>query len=127
MKKISVIAVILFAIFAISNKSIYSQSSDDKQAPAKTCIVSGETIEDGKQIELKYLDKTYNFCCEHCIAKFKKEPMSYIKEDLKCPVGGESASKDVSTILGGVKYYFCCKSCIKKFENDPDKYLNKQN
>jgi Cu+-exporting ATPase len=122
MKNISVFAAILIALFIFSNKYVYSQN--DTQ-PAKTCIVSGEAIEEGHSIELKYLDKTYTFCCKHCVAKFKKEPMSYIKEEIKCPVGGEAASKDVSATIEGVKYYFCCESCIKKFRENPDKYLNK--
>jgi YHS domain-containing protein len=51
--------------------------------------------------------------------------MNYIKEELKCPVMGEAASKDVNTVVDGVKYYFCCAGCIKKFEKNPEKYLNK--
>ena len=125
MKKISVIAAVFITLFVISGKFSFAQVNDEKLAAPKVCPVSGETIDEGKGIDVKYLDKTYTFCCEHCIAKFKKEPMSYIKEDIKCPVGGESASKDVFTTYDGVKYYFCCKSCIKKFESEPEKYLNK--
>jgi YHS domain-containing protein len=93
---------------------------------AKVCVVTGEVLgEEGPPVYYTYLGKEYAFCCAGCVKKFKAEPMKYIKEEIKCPVMGEAASKDVSTVVDGVKYYFCCESCIKKFEKDPQKYLNK--
>ena len=93
---------------------------------AKVCVVTGEVLgEEGPPVYFTYLGKEYAFCCGGCVKKFKAEPMKYIKTELKCPVMGEAASKDVSTVVDGVKYYFCCESCIKKFEKDPQKYLNK--
>ena len=91
------------------------------------CPVSGEAIDgaEGSPVKYTYLGKEYTFCCAGCVAKFKSEPMNYIKEELKCPVMGEAASKDVFSVLDGVKYYFCCQPCVKKFEKNPDKYLNK--
>ena len=50
--------------------------------------------------------------------------MNYIKEEMTCPVMGETVVKDVFVMHEGTKYYLCCKSCVKKFENDPDKYKN---
>lgn len=90
----------------------------------KKCPVSGEMIEDAG-VEYTYLGTVYTFCCKNCITKFKKEPMDYIQGELICPVGGETASRDVSTVVDGVKYYFCCQGCVGKFEADPQKYLNK--
>jgi YHS domain-containing protein len=93
----------------------------------KVCPVSGETIDgaEGAPVTYTYVGKEYTFCCAGCVKKFKAEPMNYIKEDLMCPVTGEAASKDVSTVVDGVKYYFCCAGCISKFEKNPDKYLKK--
>jgi YHS domain-containing protein len=93
----------------------------------KVCPVSGETIDgsEGAPVTFTYLGKEYTFCCENCVKKFKAEPMNYIKEEINCPVMGEAASKDVSTVVNGVKYYFCCSGCISKFEKNPDKYLKK--
>ena len=93
----------------------------------KYCTVTGELIDgsEGEALKLNYLGKTYYFCCGGCVKKFKAEPMNYIKEELKCPVMGETADKNVSTVVDGVKYYFCCPSCVKKFEKEPQKYLNK--
>jgi YHS domain-containing protein len=93
----------------------------------KYCVVTGEKLDgsEGEPLKLTYLGKEYLFCCNGCVKKFKAEPMNYIKEEIKCPVMGETADKNVSTVVDGVKYYFCCKSCVKKFEDNPKKYLNK--
>jgi YHS domain-containing protein len=93
----------------------------------KYCTVTGELLDgaEGEPIKLTYLGKQYLFCCNGCVKKFKSEPMIYIKEEIKCPVMGEAADKNVSTIVDGVKYYFCCSGCIKKFEKEPQKYLDK--
>lgn len=94
---------------------------------AKVCLVTGEPLgEEGPPVYYKYLGKEYAFCCGGCVKKFKAEPLNYIKEELKCPVTGEPAKKEIFTVVDGVKYYFCCEPCIKKFEKDPQKYLNKQ-
>ncbi|MCC6866491.1 MAG: YHS domain-containing protein [Ignavibacteria bacterium] len=92
-----------------------------------TCPVSGEAIGEGQGLKFDYYGKTYTFCCEGCEAKFKKEPMNYIKEELTCPVMGDKIeSKDVYAMHNGTKYYLCCESCIKKFDKDPEKYMNKK-
>ncbi len=92
----------------------------------KLCPVSGEPVNhEGASVKYTYLGKEYEFCCAGCLKKFKAEPMTYIKTELTCPVMGEAASKDVSTIVEGVKYYFCCEGCIAKFEKNPSKYLDK--
>ncbi len=125
MTKFSVFTSVVIAVFVITIKPALSQNDGVQQTSPKTCIVTGETIEEGQGVELTYLGKTYNFCCSHCVDKFKKEPMNYIKEDIKCPVSGETASKDISAVYDGVKYYFCCENCEGKFKKDPEKYLNK--
>ena len=142
---------IFIALFALITSSSFSQSNDccakekasqccaenksccDKEGNAggdtsvtgMTCPVSGEAIGEGQGVKFGYYGKDYTFCCEGCLAKFKKEPMNYIKEELTCPVMGEKIeSKDVFVMHEGTKYYLCCKSCNKKFESDPDKYKN---
>ncbi len=92
----------------------------------KLCPVSGEVLGlEGEPVKFTYLGKEYEFCCAGCVKKFKAEPMNYIKTELTCPVMGEPASKNVSTVVDGVKYYFCCEGCIAKFQKDPKKYLDK--
>lgn len=92
----------------------------------KVCPVTGEKLDgsEGEPVKFTYLGKEYEFCCSGCVKKFKSEPMNYIKGELKCPVMGETADKNISTVVDGVKYYFCCKSCVSKFEKEPQKYLN---
>ena len=91
-----------------------------------TCPVSNESIGEGQGVKLDYYGKTYTFCCEGCVAKFKKEPINYIKEEMTCPVMGETVTKDVFVMHNDTKYYLCCKSCLSKFEKDPEKYINKK-
>ena len=96
----------------------------DSAVTGLTCIVSGEEIGEGQGVNFDYYGKTYTFCCDGCVAKFKKEPLNYIKEEINCPVMGEPVDKDVFAMHNGTKYYMCCKSCLKKFESDPEKYMN---
>jgi len=106
------------------NKTGSSQGAVDS---VKICPVSGETIDgtEGEPVKFTYLGKEYTFCCAGCLKKFKAEPITYIKEEVKCPVMGEPIDKNVSATVDGVKYYFCCSGCISKFEKDPKKYLDK--
>lgn len=94
----------------------------------KVCVVSGEAIGEGQGITFDYYGKTYDFCCEGCLAKFKKEPMDHIKAGgLTCPVMGDAIeSKEVFSMQNGTKYYLCCEMCLSKFEKDPQKYMNKK-
>lgn len=103
----------------------HGNAGGDSSVTGMTCPVSGEAIGEGQGVKFSYYGKDYTFCCEGCVAKFKKEPMNYIKEEMTCPVMGEKIeSKDVFVMHEGTKYYLCCKSCLKKFESDPDKYKN---
>jgi Cu+-exporting ATPase len=108
-----------------SCKDMTGNAGGDSTISGLTCPVSGEPIGEGQGVKFDYMSKTYTFCCEGCVGKFKKEPMSYIKEEVTCPVTGEPAAKDVFAMQDGTKYYFCCKMCISKFEKDPEKYLKK--
>jgi YHS domain-containing protein len=99
--------------------------ADVKTEGSKVCIVSGEKIEEGKAVQFKYLAKNYEFCCENCLKKFKAEPKDFIKEEMSCPVMGESASKDFPVVVDGTKYYMCCESCVSKFEKNSEKYLKR--
>lgn len=88
-----------------------------------------------KTPKIEYEGKTYYFCCEGCIEKFKKEPQKYISNtDLKignkviCPVMGTKFipnSKSPKAEYKGKAYYFCCSECIEKFNKEPEKYINK--
>ena len=151
MKTKFIVTSIFIALFALITSSSFSQSNDccdkemtsqccvekkdccekegnaggDSSVTGMTCPVSGEAIGEGQGVKTSYYGKDYTLCCEGCLAKFKKEPMNYIKDEMTCPVMGEKIeSKDVFVMHEGTKYYLCCKSCLKKFENNPEKYMN---
>lgn len=95
------------------------------------CPVTGEAVDSKSFTEFKG-EKIY-FCCDRCIAKFKKDPSKY-KEKLaagytyqtKCPVTGETIDPAASMKTGdGKTVYFCCPGCQKKFLADPAKYAPK--
>ena len=51
--------------------------------PAKTemasCPVLGTTMAKSQMIPYEYKGKTYYFCCQDCVKKFKANPEKYIK------------------------------------------------
>lgn len=96
-------------------------SSGTISSDSAVCMVSGEHMENGKGVGLKYLGTEYKFCCPGCVEEFKAEPMNYI-EKIQCPVEGGAGKKEVSTVVDGTKYYFCCKGCDKEFSENFDKY-----
>lgn len=99
-------------------------AASDTSVKTIVCIVSGEEVPETQAVNFNYYGKTYSFCCEGCLTKFKKEPLNYIKEELTCPVMGDKIeSKDVFVMHNDTKYYLCCKSCLKKFKDDPEKYI----
>lgn len=92
-------------------------------AKGTVCLVSGEAIGEGQGLKFEYYGKVYDFCCEGCLAKFKKEPIDYAK-NLECPVMADPIeSKDVFVMHEGTKYYVCCPPCKKSFEKNPEKYI----
>ena len=45
--------------------------------------------------------------------------------ELKCPVSGNTATKDHAVDFDGGKVYFCCDNCPKAFEANPAKFAAK--
>jgi Cu+-exporting ATPase len=80
----------------------------------------------------EYEGKTYAFCSEGCMKKFKENPEEYMKkihEDMAtCPVSGKKVMKSeaVSMEYEGKTFYFCCEGCKAKFEKDPETYMKKE-
>ena len=131
MKNIVIFSVLLVSgILFVSSPDVNAGLSNLNYKAADTtklCIVTGEEITDGG-VKYKYLNKEITVCCDGCLKSFKKEPASYIKDGLHCPVCSEDdAKKDISHKHEGVKYYFCGKGCKGEFENDTQKYLENYN
>ena len=54
-----------------------------KPYPLKTCIVSGEEINDKGEMkphEFVYEGQTIKLCCKSCLKDFNKEPAKYLKK-----------------------------------------------
>src|SRR5688572_14666228 len=84
---------ILFIAAQNSSSGSYYSGADSTQV----CIVSGEEYPSGQGVKYQYLNKEVSFCCEGCVKAFKKEPASYIKDGVRCPVCDEDdASKELS-------------------------------
>ena len=115
-------------------------------ADEATCPVRGEIHKKADMIAYDYQGKTYYFCCQDCVDKFKADPQKYLKpaaapaaastapaaaaaapaaDEATCPVTGETDKKADMTpyVYKGVTYYFCCPACLPKFKADPEKYI----
>lgn len=47
--------------------------------------------------------------------------------ELKCPISGKPAKKDVAVEYRGGEVYFCCPGCPGKFKEKTEKYSTKAN
>jgi Cu+-exporting ATPase len=90
--------------------------------------------------ELVHNNKTYYFCSDHCLTKFKTNPAGFIKsvEDntdkdaywppltFQDPICGmKTVDPDAYQPYGynGKTYYFCSDHCLTKFKTDPEGYI----
>ena len=47
--------------------------------PLKTCVVSGEKLDEmGKPVVINYKGTEVHFCCNGCIKKFNADPEKYL-------------------------------------------------
>ena len=54
-----------------------AQASD--AYPLKTCVVSGEKLNDmGKPVVINYKGTEVRFCCNDCVKKFNANPAKYL-------------------------------------------------
>ncbi|MAT31896.1 MAG: hypothetical protein DBX00_12375 [Verrucomicrobia bacterium] len=66
-----------------------------------------------------------DFCCQKCLDKFEKDPVSFLSKVAKtakgqCPVSGRKINK-ASTAL--ISVAVCCNGCKGKVEAEPREYL----
>lgn len=96
-----------------------------------TCPVSGEPVD--AKIGLEVDGHKVHFCCDKCVAKYKKDPAKYrgslagcFTYQTKCPVSGKPIDPSAAmTNEDGTTIYFCCKDCPATFKADPKPYLGK--
>ncbi len=90
-KKLPISALVVLVMFLFTTSSFAQEKTDTKakvQTEEKTtvnenvtpinsiCPVSHEDVD--PTITYEYKGKTYGFCCNKCLAKFKKDPEKYI-------------------------------------------------
>lgn len=52
-----------------------------KPYPLKTCLVTGDGLDDmDERVSTVYEGQTFEFCCKPCLKKFNKNPGKYVKE-----------------------------------------------
>jgi YHS domain-containing protein len=95
----------------------------------------------GTQV-IDYKGKSYYFCCDHCIADFKKNPDKFSEGQLQPrePTAAEVGKLVTCQVMGtkfevakttpvidykGKSYFFCCENCVQEFQKDPDKFAMK--
>lgn len=68
------------AVFAGTDCCAAKQAAADEKAEAK-CITCEKAISDkSKAVKVEHEGKTLYFCCENCVAKFKKDPNACKKD-----------------------------------------------
>lgn len=92
---------------------------------------------------IDYKDKSYYFCCDHCVGDFKKTPDKFtaagemqvrqpstgeVGKTVNCPVMNikfEVANSTPVIDYMGKSYYFCCDHCLDEFKKNPEKFSMK--
>ncbi|HEX5773243.1 MAG TPA: YHS domain-containing protein [Geomobilimonas sp.] len=92
---------------------------------------------------IDYKDRSYFFCCDHCVGDFKKTPdkftaagemkvrqpaASEIGKTVNCAVMDikfEVAAGTPVIDYMGKSYYFCCDHCLEEFKKNPEKFSMK--
>lgn len=93
-----------------------SVQADDSAAINDVCPIKGKEVDGSKAVEY-----TATFCCDKCVAKFKKDPAKYADklaaaEEGKCPFSGKDNDPEATAT---VKIAVCCGGCEKKVTKDP--------
>ena len=76
-------ASVLVAAFLAPLAGLAADTKSEKKLkpyPLKTCMISGEKLGGmGDAYVYEYQGREIKFCCQGCVADFKKEPAKYIK------------------------------------------------
>jgi YHS domain-containing protein len=65
---------------ASSAKVAKKTAAKPKPYPLKTCLVTGDDLDDmDDRVSTVYDGQTFQFCCKPCLKKFNKNPGKYVK------------------------------------------------
>lgn len=87
--------ITFFALSASAGFGDTGASETAKKAVAAgngVCPVTGEKIDKNSEVTYEYKGKIYSFCCQACIAEFKKNPEKYIEKMKKAGAGNHEHS-----------------------------------
>ena len=79
-------AFVLALALLLTTGFVHAQKADKAKTATteKTSLICPVTGEDAdSDVSYAYNGKTYYFCCEGCVKKFKKDPAKYIKASAK--------------------------------------------
>lgn len=119
--------------------------ADVRPYPLSKCLISGEKLGGmGKPVVMVNGQQEVKFCCNGCVADYKKDPAAFMK---KLDAAAQQAAKEhpykLTTCLVsdekldgamGKPFVFvyndkeiklCCGSCLADFKKDPEKFLKK--
>ena len=86
------------------------------------CPVKGRPADGRIAVSVKV-----SFCCQRCVAKFEKDPFSFLGKVAKsgksvCPVRGRKVDKAATSLISVA---VCCNGCKGKVEAEPRQYVAK--
>jgi YHS domain-containing protein len=56
-------------------------SAKPKAYPLKTCLVTGDGLDDmDERVSTVHAGQTFEFCCKPCLKKFNKNPGKFVRE-----------------------------------------------
>jgi YHS domain-containing protein len=134
----------LLAVLALAAAGQAPKPADEKAKVQKFCpIMTKDEVVAGESEELTYKGVKILFCCDQCIAKFKRDPAAYLDpeivpalkgmelpkrtiEQVYCPVYKDRkvSEKDPFTTYKGVKVFVYNDLARQRFEKDPERYAD---
>jgi YHS domain-containing protein len=109
---------------AIVSVGLSLNAEKKKAAPKITCPISGKAVNDKAIVSHNGGD--VKFCCNNCVAAFKKDPSKFAAKanlqlvqsgqakQVNCPFAGKKVNASTAISIEGVDVAFCCGNCKKK-------------
>jgi len=143
MPRIAAFLVLLLSFLFATTPPLSRAGGDDSKTQKFCPVMTTDEIDPKASATVEYKGVTIYFCCDQCVAKFKRDPAAYLdpklipaltgmklpKRDIEqvfCPVLKERkvSSKDPSTTYKGVKIYFYSALARERFLKEPERYAD---
>jgi len=80
--------------------------------------------------QLEHEGKTYYFCSESCLLRFKAHPGNFVASttlhDPVCGMKVNPLKAKHRLEYDGQTYYFCCEGCLQKFQARPESFVEQE-